>query len=110
MLWLLVSLVLIVGSSRQRWIISWPWLSAICQSMAAAVVAAWAAVAGIGPFGRLAGPDQPPHPVIGWTSLSAALAVALLMWVTALVWLLYERARLRRGPSLRDTLRTHVPG
>jgi len=109
-LWLLVSLVLVIGSSRQRWIISWPWLSAICQAGAAALLAAWAAVAAIVPFDVPITYDYPPYPVAGWGCLSAALAVALLMWVTTLVWMLYERARLRRGPSLRDSLRTHVPG
>lgn len=110
-LWLLVSLVLIVGSSRQRWITSWPWLCSICQSMAATLVAVWAAVAGIAPFVAGASTPEPlPYPTIGWTSLSVALAVALLIWVTTLVWLLYERARLGRGPSLRDSLRTHVTG
>ncbi len=110
-LWLLVSLVLIVGSSRQRWIISWTWLSSICQSMAAALVAVWTALARTVPSADLTPHvGQPPYPVTGWTALSVALAVALLMWVTTLVWLLSERARLGREPSLRDTLRTQVPG
>jgi hypothetical protein len=35
--------------------------------------------------------------------------VALLIWVTFLIWLLIERARLnRRGPTLRDGLRSNI--
>ena len=109
-LWLLVSLVLIVGSGRQRWIISWAWLSAICHGLAAALMAVWAALAAIAPFRASVPPQAPPAPSVGWGAFSVAIAIALIMWVAALVWMLAERARLRRGPSLRDGLRTHISG
>ncbi len=109
-LWLLVSLVLIIGSSRQRWIISWPWLSAICHALAAALVGTWTALAAVSPSQYGIAYREPPYPAAGWSSFFAALAVALVMWVLALVWMLFERIRLRRGPSLRDGLRTHIPG
>jgi len=111
-LWLVVSLVLITGSSRQVWIISWPWLSAICQAMVAAVLAIWSAgaaavaLAADAPAGSIP-PALPPAP---WGPLYLFLAIAMVTWVGTLVWLLLERARLRRGPSHRDSLRTHVTG
>lgn len=110
-LWLLLSLALIVGASRQRWSISWPWMSGLCQAMAAALITAWAGLSGQAPF--IYGTfhmGKPPYPTAGWTFMSVAVCLALASWVGALVWLLYERARLGRGPSLRDGLRTHVPG
>ena len=109
-LWLLVGLVLIVGSSRQRWIISWAWLSAICHAMAAALLAVWTALAAIAPFRISPAPQAPPAASTGWGSFAVAIGIALLIWVFTLVWMLSERSRLRRGPSLRDGLRTHIPG
>jgi len=105
-LWLLVSLVLIVGSSRQRWITSCPWLSAALHALAAALIGGWAALAAISPFIL---PMAAEHPAVGWGGYSVALAVALVMWVLTLVWMLYERSRLRRGPALIDGQRTHRP-
>ena len=105
-LWLMLNLVLIVGSSRQRWIISWPWLSAMLHALAAALIGCWTALAGINPFGVLLAGEPA---AVGWGSYSVALALALLMWVLTLVWLLYERSRLRRGPTLQDGQRTHRP-
>jgi len=103
---------LIIGASRQRWSISWAWTCAICQAMAATMVGVWTSLAGAFPLGSrtVADAAAAPYPTAGWTSLSVAVALSLVLWVSVLVWLLYERARLRRGPSLRDGLRTHVPG
>ena len=113
-LWLVLSLVLLVGASRQRWSNSWTWLSAALQSMVACLGAAWAALAAAERMSALApaaaGPAQVSPATIGWMTLPIAAAVALLIWVTVLVTLLLERARLARGPSLRDGLRTHVQG
>jgi hypothetical protein len=106
--WLLVGLTLILGASRQRWTISWAWLCAMGQSILAALLAVWSAVAMAAEIGRSA--TTAPASQVSWTSLSLTVALALLLWVTVLVWLLFENARLRRGPSLRDGLRTHVPG
>ena len=109
-LWLLVSLVLIVGASRQRWSVSWAWMCSLCQALAAALLAVWSGLAAQAapPAAEVAEP--PAYPATGWAFMSVSVAFALVLWVGVLVWLLYERARLRRGPSLRDGLRTHVPG
>jgi len=110
-LWLVLSLLLIVGASRQRWTISWPWMSAICQAMTAAVIAAWAGLAArSGATMNLTEAGGDAGRTVGWSLMSISAAVALLIWVTVLVWLLYERARLGRGPTLRDGLKTHVSG
>lgn len=106
--WMLVGLTLILGASRQRWSISWAWLCAMAQTILAALLAVWSAVAIAAQIGRA--PTTAPASQVSWTSLSVTFALALLLWVTVLVWLLFENARLRRGPSLRDGLRTHVPG
>ncbi|MDY7009549.1 MAG: hypothetical protein SVV80_02205 [Planctomycetota bacterium] len=110
-LWLLLSLGLIVGASRQRWSISCPWVCAICQTMAATLLAVWASLAAQTPHNVMTSYIQgPPFPTTGWTSLCVALAIALIMWVTSLVWMISERAQLMRGPKLRDGMRTHIPG
>jgi len=57
-------------------------------------------------------PARPPAGTTPWEKVSElslpVIAVAsVVLWVTVLVWLLVERSRLdRRGPSLRDGLRT----
>ncbi len=111
-LWLLLSLGLIVGAGRQRWSISCPWVCAICQTMAATLVAVWAGMAAQAPYHLMTsyGPGLPPFQTTGWTSLCVALAVALVMWVTSLVWMISERAQMMRGPKLRDGMRTNIPG
>ncbi len=111
-LWLLLSLGLIVGAGRQRWSISCPWVCAICQTMAATLLAVWSGMAAQAPYnlGISYVPGLPPYPTTGWTSLCVALAVALVMWVTSLVWMISERAQLMRGPKLRDGMRTNIPG
>jgi len=108
--WMTVSLILVAVSSRQKISISWSWVSATSQSFVAAigaVVVGWAA--------------YQPHmmknvPVIqtGWEkvsfiSLGVLTPIAILVWVTFLIWLLVERARLsRRGPTLTDGLRSNI--
>lgn len=110
-LWLLLSLGLIVGAGRQRWSISCPWVCAICQTMAATLLAVWAALATQSPYNiSVSCISSPPLPTTGWTSLCVAVAIALVMWVTSLVWMISERAQLMRGPKLRDSMRTHIPG
>lgn len=108
--WLALSLFLVACSSRQRMSISWAWVSAACQSFVAAlgaVLVGWAAykphivaipAAGTGLLERVTA-----------LSLPVTVALAVLVWVTFLVWLLMERARLnRRGPTLTDGLRTNI--
>ena len=110
-LWLLFSLGLIVGAGRQRWSISCPWVCAICQTMAATLLAVWAGVAAQAPYtiGMFYGSGPPPYLTTGWAPLCVALAIALVMWVTSLVWMISARSRLMRGPKLRDGMRTHIP-
>ena len=108
--WLALSLFLVACSSRQRMSISWAWVSAVCQSFVAAlgaVLVGWAAYK----------PHIVPIPAAGAgllervtaLSLPVTVAMAVLVWVTFLVWLLMERARLRRrGPTLTDGLRTNI--
>jgi len=115
-LWLGVTLALVLGSSRQRWIISWPWLSAICHAMAAGLLGVWAALAAAVDTTALAGAKPAPAaepictapPTVGWTSLSVAVALAVVIWVFTLVWMLRERSLLLRGPSPGDFRRTHA--
>jgi hypothetical protein len=108
--WLALSLFLVAWSSRQRISISWAWISAVCQASAAAlgaVLVGWAAYK----------PHVVPVPPDGGgllehvtaLSLPVTVVLAVMVWVTFLVWLLMERARLsRRGPSLTDGLRTNI--
>lgn len=107
LLWLLGSLVLVIAASRQRRSISWAWAAAGGQVLAAALLSSWTAYLGSrSPADQaVAGPALQPG---GWTLFSASIAIALAMWVTVLVVLLYDRVRLGRGPSLRDGQRTHL--
>ena len=111
-LWLLLSLGLIVGAGRQRWSISCPWICAICQTTTATLLAVWAGVAAQAPhtIGMFYGTGPPPYLTTGWTSLCVAIAIALVMWVTSLVWMISERARMMHGPKLRDGMKTNIPG
>jgi len=110
--WLAASLFLVVWSSRQRCSISWAWVSAILQSIVAAlgaVLVGWAAYRPyVVPPGAL-DPDKATWAQVSAISLPIVVASAVVLWVVVLVWLLVERARLnRRGPTLRDGLRTNV--
>ena len=109
--WLAGSLLLVAFSSRQRIGVSWAWVSAICQAFVAAlgaVVVGWAAYQPhILPIDVGAGGTA--WEAVSRISLLVLIPVAVLIWVTFLVWLLVERARLsRRGPTLRDGLKTNV--
>ena len=112
LLWLVLSLVLILGASRQRWSVSWPWMSATCQAMVSVLVTAWAGLSANAPSWPVGGPTSRPlpYPHTGWTFMSLVVSLALVIWAGTLIWLLYEQARLGRGPSPRDSLRTHIPG
>jgi hypothetical protein len=110
--WLTVTLLLVVLSSRQRISVSWAWVSAICQSFVAAlgaVLVGWAAYQPhIRPLSNM-GKGQTHWEQVSSISLPVVMPICLLIWVTFLVWLLVERARLnRRGPSLRDGLRSNT--
>jgi len=111
--WLAVSLLLVVFAGRQKFSISWAWVSAICQSFVAAwgaVLVAWAAFL---PFDPKVDPDVAPKITtlekVSGLSLPIVLAVAVVIWSALLLWLLFERSRFfNRGPTVRDSLRTNV--
>ena len=114
LVWLSASLTLVLISSRQRISVSWAWVSAICQSFVAAlgaVLVGWAAYA---PHVLMAGPAAADQDLtiferVSQISLPVMVSLAILIWTTFLIWLLVDRARLnRRGPSLRDGLRSNV--
>ncbi|MGC9453867.1 MAG: hypothetical protein ACP5HU_03300 [Phycisphaerae bacterium] len=112
--WLAVTLVLIVLASRQRIGISWSWVSAACQSLLAALGGLWVAWAVHIPYADAVGPpegavDQTPWAQLSRISLPVVIPLAIVLWATALVWLLVERARYnRRRITLRDGLRTNA--
>ena len=111
--WLAVSLLLVVFAGRQKFSISWAWVSAICQSFVAAwgaVLVAWAAFLPFGPKVAAAGaPASTTLEKVSGLSLPVVLAVAVIVWSSLLVWLLFERSRFfNRGPTVRDSLRTNV--
>ncbi len=112
--WLAGSLYLVVLSGRQRFSISWAWVSAICQSLVAGVGGAWVAWASHRPFvAELArtGQTVPASAMqtVSGISLPVVVAGALVLWLGFLFWLLLERGRFARaGISLRDGLRTNT--
>jgi len=106
--WMAGSLVLVALSSRQKISISWAWTCAIAQAFLAALGSVLVSYSAYSPYFL---PAQPPDAsvleMVSALSLPVTLALAVLVWVTFLVWLLVERARFnRRGPSLRDGLKT----
>ena len=108
--WLVGSLLLVVLSSRQRISVSWAWLAAIVQMMVAALGAVLVSWATYQPHVLKVPSGSEGHwQKLSQLSLPVVVALALLIWVTFLVWLLLERARFNRhGPSLRDGLRSNV--
>ena len=112
--WLAASLLLIVFSSRQYFSISWAWVSAICQGFTAALGAVLVGWAEQQPYEMLITPMRAAPPRTAWADVSSfsllvTLAMAVVVWVGFLVWLLVDRSHLdRRGPSLRDGLRSNV--
>jgi hypothetical protein len=111
--WLAVSLLLIVFAGRQKLSISWAWVSAICQSFVAAwgaVLVAWAAFIPFGPkVDASAAPESTTLEKVSGLSLPVVLGVAVIVWSTLVLWLIFERSRFfNRGPTVRDSLRTNV--
>lgn len=111
--WLVVSLVLVFYSSRQRITISWAWLSAILQSFVAALGGIFVAWAVHLPYRSMltvvGGPGSATaFERVSELSLPVVITLAILIWVWVLIRLLVDRARLNRhGPTLTDGLRTH---
>ncbi len=114
LVWLLLSLVLVLYCSRQRISASWAWASAICQSLVAALGGVVVGYAMNLPYRAMVppgagGPEATALERVSELSLPVILTVSILLWVTALVWLLIEYARYKhRGPSLSDGLRTNL--
>ena len=110
--WLILSLVLVVYSGRQKLSVSWAWLSALLQASVAAlggVMVGWGMnLPYRGQVVPGAGQKISELGKVSELSLPVILILAILLWVTCLVWLLIERAHFKaRGPTLRDGLRTH---
>ncbi len=110
--WLAGSLALVLLSSRQRIGITWVWVCAICQSFTAALGAVLVGLAVLDAMAKAAGGGEPKENIlerISEISLPVVITLAVLIWVSAVVWLLVERAHFaNRGPTLRDGLRTNV--
>ena len=112
MAWLAASLFLVILSSRQRCSISWSWVSAIGQAIIAALGAVLVGWAAYQP--HVVPPDTVVPESAAWAKVSAislpvVVVIAVVLWVMVLVWLLVERARFdRRGPTMRDGLRTNL--
>lgn len=113
--WLALSLSLVVLSSRQRFSISWAWVSAILQSFVAAlgaVLVGWAIQKSyiLLPLEKLqSAPGRTAWETVSGFSLPATLIAAIAVWVAFLIWLLIERAKLANlGPTIRDGLRSNV--
>lgn len=107
--WLAASLLLVWLSSRQRCTISWAWVCAVCQAMVAALGAVLVCWGIYMPHMISRAPEmtQTPWETVSEISLPVIAVAAVVLWVVVLVWLLVDRSRLdRRGPSLRDGLRT----
>lgn len=110
--WLAVSLTLVLLASRQRISASWAWVSAIGQVTVAALGSVLVGGAVYAPHAiaaRGVEAEHTPWETVSSISLPVIVPLAILLWVTCLIWLLVERARLdRRGPTLTDGLRTNI--
>ena len=103
--WMLASLYMVIRASRQRRIISWSWLLASSQAIAAVLIAAWAQLAQwrvCFPASDRQAPLADPSPIV--------IALAVVIWVATLIWLVGEGFRLgglRGGPAIGDSAKTH---
>ena len=109
--WLAATLFLVLWASRQRMSISWAWVSAMGQVVIAALGAVLVGWAAYQPHVVPPSVKIPPTAlaIVSAISLPIVVVIAVVLWVTVLVWLLVERGRMdRRGPTLRDGLRTNL--
>ena len=110
--WLIGSMVLVMLGSIQRISISWSWACAMCQSFAAGLGAVLVGGAVYAPYAMSADGIQGDQTVLAKVSsisLPVLVPVAILIWTSLLVWMIASRSRLnRRGPTLRDGLRSNV--
>ncbi len=111
--WLVVSMYLILRSAHQRISISWAWMSSVLQGFLASLGGIWVLWANSAAFAQPTSTiGQSPTTLgrVSQISLPVILTLAVLIWVTFLVWLLVRRTQWARrglGPSLSDSLRTH---
>lgn len=114
LLLLALSSILVWISSRQRISISWAWMVAFVQISAAALGAVLAGRTVADQYRLLLPPPDPATPSaleqVSSISLSVTVPVAILIWLIVLVWMVVEWVRWsrRRGPAMRDALRTHI--
>ncbi|OQB86451.1 MAG: hypothetical protein BWX88_01059 [Planctomycetes bacterium ADurb.Bin126] len=107
--WMAASLVLVALSSRQRISISWAWTCAIVQAFLAALGSVLVSYSAYLPFFMPAAgaSDATVMEKVSALSLPVTLALAVLVWLAFLLFLLAERAKVnRRGPTMRDGLKT----
>jgi hypothetical protein len=115
LVWLLLSLVLVIYSSRQRLSISYAWASTITQGLVAALGGVVVGYAMVLPYRQLVSSPDGAAPVptaferVSELSLPVVLTVAVVMWGLCVTWMLirYHRYKLHRI-SLPDGLRTNV--
>ena len=108
--WMFVNLLLIFLANRQKISISWAWITAGVQSLVTTTGALLVGTAVSVPFfsGVVDPKDKTLMEIFSMISLPVVIAVAVLVWILFVIWMLVERSRLeRRGPSLSDSLRTN---
>ncbi len=112
---LCTAMVLVFLSSRQKLSISWAWAVSFLQVCIAGLGSVLVALDVHHQYNMLMPPATVEAPrtamqTVSRVSLFVSLPIAILLWVTVLVYFLVERARWnrRQGPSLRDAMRTNV--
>jgi hypothetical protein len=116
LVWLAGSLTLVFLSSRQKLSISWAWVVSFLQMITASIGSVLVGLDVHHQYNSLMpGSDteitRTALQKVSSVSLGVSVPLAVLLWVTVLVYLLVERARWNRrqgGPSLRDGLRTNA--
>lgn len=106
--WMALGLTLIFFANRQKISISWAWLSAIMQSLVAALGGMLVSSALYAPHIITGQADHTVMSKISQISLPIVIAIAVLIWGLFVYWMLKHRVRMRHlGPSRTDSLRTN---
>lgn len=105
--WMLAGLYMVIRASRQHRVISWSWLLASTQGLGGLLIGVWAQLAQRNAAALVATsrPAAPSDPF--WI----ILAIAVVIWVVTLVWLIGEGIRMkgvRVGPAIGDSAKTHA--